>query len=65
MTQVDCDRCHAPLVHHAAYCDGCGARTQRARRLVRTSVRVELVFFALICLMVAGFALASLYQPTH
>ena len=65
MIQADCDRCHAPLVHNAAYCDECGARTQRARRLVRTSVRVELVFFALICLMVAGFAFAGLYQQTH
>ena len=65
MAQTQCDNCHLPLVPNAAYCDGCGSRTRRARRLVRTSLRVELVFFALICLMVIGFAFAGLYQQTH
>lgn len=65
MIQTDCDRCHAPLVPNAAYCDECGTRTRRARRLVRLSLRVELIFFALICAMVIGFAFAGLYQQTH
>ena len=65
MVQANCDLCHAALVPNAAYCDECGNRTRRARRLVRLSLRVELVFFGLICLMVAGFAFAGLYQQTH
>lgn len=65
MPQTRCDNCQAPLVEKAAYCDVCGARTRRARRLVRLSLRVELLFFALICLMVIGFAFAGLYQQTH
>ena len=65
MIQADCDRCHASLVPNAAYCDECGTRTRRARRMVRLSLRVELIFFALICAMVIGFAFAGLYQQTH
>jgi len=53
--QVACDSCGAELVANAAYCERCGARTRRARRLVRLAIRVELVFFVGIVLMVAGF----------
>ena len=54
--QTNCDRCQAPLVADAAYCDNCGERTHKARRLVRLAIRVELLFIALILLVVAGFA---------
>jgi hypothetical protein len=42
-------------VPEAAYCDNCGERTRRARRLVTLALRVELLFIALIVLLVAGF----------
>ena len=54
--QMACDACGAALVPEAAYCERCGARTRRARRLVRLAIRVELVLFALIVVMVIGFA---------
>jgi len=53
--QVACDKCGAELIANAAYCEKCGARTRRARRLVRLAIRVELVFFLGVVLMVAGF----------
>ena len=53
--QTSCERCGASLVPDAAYCEKCGARTRRARRLVRVAIRVELVFFVLVVLMVIGF----------
>lgn len=53
--QVACDNCGAALIPNAAYCEKCGARTRRARRLVRLAIRVEIVFFVLVVLMVAGF----------
>lgn len=53
--QVACDNCGTELIPEAAYCVKCGARTHRARRLVRLAIRVELVLFLLIILMVAGF----------
>jgi uncharacterized OB-fold protein len=53
--QAACDSCGAALVLNAAYCEKCGARTRRARRLVRLAIRVEIVFFVLVILMVAGF----------
>lgn len=53
-TQVACDSCGAELVPNAAYCERCGARTRRARRLVRLAIRVELLFF----LMVVGLVIA-------
>ncbi len=53
--QVACDSCGTQLVPNAAYCEKCGARTRRARRLVRVAIRVELVFFVLVVLMVIGF----------
>jgi len=53
--QAACDKCGAKLIPNAAYCERCGARTRRAKRLVRLAIRVELVFFVLVVLMVAGF----------
>lgn len=53
--QVACDNCGTELVANAAYCEKCGARTRRARRLVRLAIRVELVFFFLVVLIVIGF----------
>ncbi len=54
--QANCDRCRAPLVADAAYCDNCGERTRKARRLVRLAVRVELLFIALVVVLVGAFA---------
>ncbi len=53
--QVACDSCGAELVLRAAYCERCGTRTRRARRLVGIAIRVELIFFALVVAMVIGF----------
>lgn len=53
--QVACDNCGANLVANAAYCERCGARTRRARRLVRLAIRVELLFFLLVVGLVIGF----------
>jgi uncharacterized OB-fold protein len=53
--QAACDRCGTQLIPNAAYCEKCGARTRRARRLVRLAIRVELVFFGLVVLLVIGF----------
>ena len=53
--QTICDRCRAPLVQDAAYCEKCGERTRKARRLVGIAIRVELLFIALVVLLVAGF----------
>jgi uncharacterized OB-fold protein len=53
--QVACDKCGASLVAHAAYCERCGERTRRARRLVRVAIRVELLFFLMVCALVVGF----------
>ena len=60
--QTTCDRCRAPLVQDAAYCDKCGERTHKARRLVRIAIRVELLFIALVILLVAGFTLIYYVQ---
>jgi predicted amidophosphoribosyltransferase len=53
--QVACDNCRAQLVPGAAYCERCGARTRKARRLVRLAIRVELLFFALVVVLVIAF----------
>jgi uncharacterized OB-fold protein len=57
MQQVQgaCDTCGAELVPNAAYCERCGARTRRARRLVRLAIRVELLFFLMVVGLVIGF----------
>jgi len=52
--QVVCEKCGTQLVPNAAYCERCGARTRRARHLVRLAIRVELLFF----LMVVGLVIA-------
>jgi uncharacterized OB-fold protein len=61
--QVACDKCGAELVPNAAYCERCGERTRRARRLVRLAIRVELLFF----LMVVGLVIAFtwIYSVQH
>ena len=53
--QVACDKCGKALVPNAAYCEKCGARTRRAKRLVRLAIRVELLFFALVVGIVIAF----------
>ena len=53
--QAACDSCGAQLVPNAAYCERCGARTRRARRLVRLAIRVELLFFLLVVGVVIAF----------
>jgi uncharacterized OB-fold protein len=53
--QAVCDSCGAKLVANAAYCERCGARTRRARRLVRLAIRVEVLFFLLVVALVIGF----------
>jgi uncharacterized OB-fold protein len=53
--QVACDSCGAELVPNAAYCERCGSRTRRARRLVRLAIRVELLFFLLVVGLVVAF----------
>jgi predicted nucleic acid-binding Zn ribbon protein len=62
LDQTHCDRCEAPLQEGAAYCDSCGERTRKARRLVRLAVRVELLFLALVVALVIGFALVFSLQ---
>jgi uncharacterized OB-fold protein len=61
--QIACDSCGAELVPNAAYCERCGSRTRRARRLVRLAIRVELLFF----LMVVGLVIAFtwIYSAQH
>ncbi|GAC1512429.1 MAG: hypothetical protein NVS1B3_16150 [Candidatus Dormibacteraceae bacterium] len=53
--QVSCDKCGKGLVPNAAYCESCGERTRRARRLVRVALRVELLFFLAVVGVLIGF----------
>ena len=53
--QAVCDKCGATLVPNAAYCERCGERTRRAKRLVRVAIRVELLFLGLVVALVIGF----------
>ncbi len=53
--QVACDNCGKELIPGAAYCEKCGARTRRAKRLVRLAIRVELVFFLAVVALVGAF----------
>lgn len=53
--QAACDRCGAALVRDASYCEQCGTRTRRARRMVGVAIRVELLVFVLVALLVIGF----------
>ena len=61
--QVACEKCGAELALNAAYCEQCGDRTRRARRMVRLAVRVELLFFALVVILVIGFT--WIYAAQH
>jgi ribosomal protein L40E len=54
--QTNCDRCNAELVPNAAYCERCGLRTHRAKRLVRIAIRVEMLFVLLVIVMIFTFA---------
>ncbi|TMF86733.1 MAG: hypothetical protein E6I08_11630 [Chloroflexi bacterium] len=54
--QTHCDRCGNELVRNAAYCEKCGERTHRARRLVRIAVRVEILLMLLVVAMIMAFA---------
>ena len=53
--QVACDKCGAELVPNAAYCERCGERTRRARRMVRVALRFEILFFLLVVAVLVGF----------
>jgi uncharacterized OB-fold protein len=53
--QIACESCGAELVPNAAYCERCGTRTRRARRLVRLAIRVELLFFLMVVGLVVAF----------
>lgn len=53
--QVACDKCGKELVPNAAYCERCGERTRRARRLVRVALRFEILFFLLVVGVLIGF----------
>jgi uncharacterized OB-fold protein len=53
--QAACDKCGGELVPNAAYCERCGERTRRARRLVRVALRVEVLFFLMVVAIVIGF----------
>jgi len=53
--QVACETCGAQLVPNAAYCERCGTRTRRARRLVRMAIRVELLIFLMFVGLVVAF----------
>ena len=42
-------------MHDAAYCERCGRRTRRAQRMTRLAIRVELLFLALVIVLVFAF----------
>ena len=60
--QVACDSCGKELIPGAAYCERCGSRTRRAKRLVRLAIRVELVFFLAVVAMVGAFVWVYAFQ---
>jgi hypothetical protein len=43
------------LVPGAAYCERCGARTRKARRLVRVALRFEILFFLMVVAVLISF----------
>jgi len=57
LEQTKCDRCQAQLAKDAAYCDRCGERTRKARRMVRLAIRVELLALVLVAALIIGFTL--------
>jgi predicted nucleic acid-binding Zn ribbon protein len=60
--QLHCDRCKAPLRKSASYCDECGERTRRAKRMVRLAVRIELLALLLVIVLILGFAYVYSHQ---
>jgi predicted nucleic acid-binding Zn ribbon protein len=60
--QTNCDRCEAPLAPGAAYCEVCGERTRKARRLVRLALRLEILFVLLFVVLVFGFTWVFVQQ---
>jgi predicted nucleic acid-binding Zn ribbon protein len=60
--QTHCDRCEAPLAPGAAYCEVCGERTRKARRLVRLALRLEILFVLLFVVLVFGFTWVFVQQ---
>ena len=60
--ETSCSRCGAELQPGAAYCDSCGQRTLRARRLVRRVVRIELIVLALIVVFIFAFSIVFFKQ---
>ena len=62
VVQTHCDRCRAPLVEGAAYCEKCGERTRKARRLVGLAIRLEIVLVLVVVLLVFGFTWIFLQQ---
>ena len=50
-----CDSCGAKLIPDAAYCERCGTRTRRAKRMVGLAIRVELLFLLLFIGLVGAF----------
>jgi predicted nucleic acid-binding Zn ribbon protein len=62
MEQIACDRCGAAVAPGAAYCDRCGERTRKARRMVRTAVRLEVLLILAITAVVIGFSFVFYLQ---
>jgi hypothetical protein len=62
MEQTHCDRCKSALTPGAAYCEVCGERTRKARRLVRLAIRVELLLVLLFVVLIFGFSWVFLQQ---
>jgi predicted nucleic acid-binding Zn ribbon protein len=62
VVQTHCDRCRAPLPEGAAYCEECGERTRKARRLVRLAIRVEILLLLLVVVLIFGFTWVFLQQ---
>jgi hypothetical protein len=46
----------------AAYCESCGERTRRAKRMVRLAIRVEILFVILVAVVVVGFTFVFYVQ---
>ena len=62
LEQTHCDKCGTELKPRAAYCENCGERTRRARRLVRLAVRVEVLVIVLVILLIAAFVVVYSIQ---
>ncbi len=60
--QSECENCGSRLEPEAAYCQRCGARTRRARRLVNLAVRVEVLVILLMFALVIAFSWIYIHQ---